>query len=255
MRHGSCGLVGISVDLPTSSSSQTVRSLDATASSLATLFERHHVQATWGVDNLSTSRDLSQRLANQGELALLADPSWVGPDVSRRTLCRHLDEKMNQAVAAGVELSTILLRDTTLVTDTDVWIKHGFQAVREAPNSGSTTSWLPRVLRPVRAVPPEQVRYGLWRVASPITMPGDSLGRVRQHLDAAVAQRQPLQMTISAEHLTGKKELSQVEAVLRQIDRLRAQRRVQVVTLANLASLLTCPRTHQPAQSILRKAA
>lgn len=258
MSQGYSGTLAVSVDLPSVSSSSGVRSLEATVSSLASLLQRHRVRATWGVDNIAGVRDLVKKLGGNQEIALLADGTWVGPDVSRRTLCRELDQKVNQAVAAQVEIATVLLRGTTLGEDTDVWVKHGIRAVREtAPAGGTVAGWLPLSVRQAPVTAPQQVRYGLWKVTAAVTVPRDGFGRVRRHLNAALAQGQSVQVALAADELarSGNRGLTQLQAVLRYVDRLRSQRRLDVTTLGELAGQLTCSRTHRPAQSILRRAA
>jgi hypothetical protein len=137
----------------------------------------------------------------------------------------------------------------------DLVVKNGITAVRgpSSPANGSDNQ------------SPQSLNSGLWLMPSSLVLPGERRwwpggGRVhkaKRRLDQAVVRREPVHLLINGLALAerGRFALSGIEQTVRRASRLRAQGRLDIATLAEVAERLSNSRPVAPSRSILRPAA
>src|SRR5687767_8705122 len=112
------GVCAISVNLDNGIRPETLpdrKAWEATSERIFEIFARHRVRATFASSNPAASRHIARILAAPvgGEVALLGDSSWVTPDRGR--FAAELSRQVSRARAAGYAITTLALRDASLV--------------------------------------------------------------------------------------------------------------------------------------------
>ncbi len=238
------------------------RSLERVTGELADLLAKYHVTATWALADPAVSA-ATERLtpgAGKHEIAILGDRSWVGREAGRSRFARELARRVSRGRAAGFEISSLLLRDAELDDHLDLVLKQGLTAVASGTASADRSWFASRT-----AAPPLSLRFGLWSIPTQGTLPSNrtalwlsnGLRRVRQSIDAAVAQRGVCHLSINALAVAAKgpSALRSIDRVLKHAEKRRLHSGLYVGTLAATAERLTGGRQSVPARSILRPAA
>jgi hypothetical protein len=192
------------------------------------------------------------------EIAILGDRSWVGREAGRSRFARELARRATRGRAAGLEISTLLLRDAELDDHLDLVVKQGVSAIAGQPPV-RRQSWL---ARPQTAV--MQLRFGLYRFATQAAVPDKSswfsLGagrRARRAIDAAIAHHDVCHLhfdslAIAAE---GRPAIRRIQRLLGHVQRRSEQGGLWLGTLAATVNRLSGGQQSTPARSILRPAA
>jgi len=257
------GVVVLSIDLeidPTRRLVEQQQYLEQGAADLIRLLEKYQMPATWGVADPAlsalTDRLLSARTPQ--EIAILGDGTWVGHEAGRSRFSRELVRRVTRARAAGLNVSTLLLRGTELDDHFDTAVKHGLTAVRGADDP-SEAGWFLRAT----LAPPEQLRFGLWEVPVAAVLPAargwfglaSGARAAKSGIDRAGSTPAVFHLKIDGLLLAVESAARQLEQVLRHLDRRRQSGLIAVATLADIAANLSGRRQAMPARSILRPAA
>lgn len=261
----SAALFTVSIDLesdPLRPSTKQVHSLAAAADRLAKLLNRYRIAATWGVADPAMSAASDALLAaNAGhELAILGDPTWVGPEAGRSRFGKELARRVSHARAAGIDIATLMLRGTELSDHLDLLVKHQIAVVRGSYRR-QTTGWLSRPVLQAPAV----VRYGIWDVPASLRLPtegrwtlaGSAARNGRRMIDQAIAAQKVFHLEVDAQSLADSGPLveRQLEHILAHAAQRSTQGALAVGTLSDTAAQLTGDRSNAPARSILHPAA
>src|SRR6185437_7807862 len=90
---------------------------------------------------------------------------------------------------------------------------------------------------------PQKLRWGLWRMPQAISLASEGAWRVRHAIDRAVATADMVHLEIDLSSITeGRRQVEDVESVVRQIASYARQGRLQTQTLAAAAAALSQPR-------------
>jgi hypothetical protein len=237
------------------------RSLEVVTRELVELLADHHAGATWGVADpaVSAATDRLMSAETPHEIAILGDRAWVGRQAGRSRFARELARRVTGARAAGLEISTLLLRDVELDDHLDLLIKQGITAVASQQASPGKSWFAGRSNTPLSSL-----RFGLWNFRTAAVLPGQqrwfplrSARGAMRSVDAAVANCEVCHLAINALAVAtqGRSAIRAIERVLRQAEK-RCQQGVLVIdTLAATADELSGGRQSTPARSILRPAA
>lgn len=250
------GIFTLSIDLdldPSRPAQGQLRPLEEITDRLIRLLAKYDVPATWGLADpaVSAARDTLAGAKPGHEIAILGDPSWVGHEAGRSRFARELTRRTTRARAAGLAVSTLLLRAANLTDHLDIAVKHGITAVR---NSAV-----------VRSRAPQQLRYGLWHIPASEQLPGASRWRIGGGGGWSIGRQirlagQPysvVHVAVDALRMAerGAGALHVLESVVRQAAAQRVRGSLAIETLAVTARRLTGARVSLPSRSILRRAA
>jgi hypothetical protein len=235
--------------------------LEVVTGKLLALLSKYQLPATWGVADpaMSAATDRIMGAATGHEVAVLGDQSWVGRTAGRNRFGNELQRRVTHGRAAGLEISSLILRDAQLDDHTDLVVKSGITSILEP--DARPRRWL-STSRAIQS--PQQIHFGLWKLSVSCKLPGDNRwlpsggGTVGANrvIKIAVAQKLPVQLLLNcldlAMHRTA---LSGLEGIFRQIALRREQAVLQVSTQTALAVEITGRRSYAPSHSILRPAA
>ena len=231
------------------------RSLDLVTPTLLNLFERYDIAATWALADPAVSAATEGIMSGQPdhEIAVLGDPTWVGPTAGRQRFSRELARRYQSARAAGVSVSTLALRNIDRMCHFDLLVKHGVSIVRGSQLNGLTHSLHSG---------PVPMRFGVWNLAPNCVLPATrwtwradhGLSTAQRAIRSAIRSHNTVHLMIDAAGLgeTGRRGFRMVERLLRHIADRRDRRQLESATLAAMARMLTPCRTEQPTRSILR---
>lgn len=254
MENESRGRLVLSIDLELlarAGSYEHERQLDAITGRLLELLHAYHLPATFAVaDPLhSAATELITASPLAHELAVLGDASWIGRGAGRERFGRELDRRFHSARAAGLPVSSLVLRQVELAENFDLLSRHPITAIRSG--TPSTTFAQPHLLR-----------HGVWHMPTTMTLPLKTrwyqspariAGRV---LEQAARTASVAHLAIDAGRLveTQPCKIGEIERVLSHAASLREQGKLDVVTLAGLTRLLDRPTEALAMRSILRAA-
>jgi hypothetical protein len=230
------------------------RRLASTTDLLIEALRDHDLAATWAVADPAVSAATEVVLAADAshDVAVLGDHTWVGPSSGRTRFARELSRRVLAAQAAGIGISTLVLRDVMLIDDLDLLVKHGITAVRDA---GTASSNLPCGAEPIR--------YSVWRMGATHRLGDVAAGRlgacgaIGRAVSRAAARAEACHLVLDAAQLAqaGTGAARRVNRVLRRIAQLRDREALSVRTMAQTARALAPARVESPARSILHPAA
>lgn len=226
------------------------RQLDLMTRRLLELLHAYQLPATFAVADplhsaateLVTSSDLGH------ELAVLGDASWIGRGAGRERFGRELDRRFHSAQAAGLTVTSLVLRNVELAENLDLLQPHPITAVRSAAASAMAQ--------------PQLLRSGVWQMPVTYALPAKARwfyrpARVaRRWLDRAARSGSIMHLSIDAGRLveTQPCRLRDVESVLSHAARLCESGKLEVQTLAGLSRQLARPADTVALHSILRAA-
>jgi hypothetical protein len=264
--HASTGTLVISVDLEAVELEKRPAGEEATLAtidSLLAILRDARMAATWGSSRPATCAAVQDVLAEAvgHEVALRTIPQRPGDVAIRRT--RELAQQVQLAERNGHPITTLLVDEVPHAEMLANLCRLGITAVSVASTSygSGTTDWLRRMTRLFAGSneePPQSrlLRFGLWEVAAAIDLLARPAAACRA-LEMAAACGDVLHVNLQAPRLHQGRAggLRRVEALAHAAFELRNERRLEIATIAGLASRLRAQRTCTPAQSILRRAA
>ncbi|MEO8497274.1 MAG: hypothetical protein ABI614_19565 [Planctomycetota bacterium] len=238
------GVFGLSVDVREGSAS----SLQSELHQLLKALQRVQIPATFSTP--TPGRDgLAERLRAESlrhELAILADSTWIGPDVGRTQFARELASRVEVAQAHRASFRTIAVTDTELTTNLDLLVKHRISVVRSPLNTGFQ---------------PQSLRYGVWQAPVSFTLPskgrwqlGGTEWAINRALSRASRSQGLVHLVVGLETLTDQAEVASLERILTVVQRRRSKGQIAVVTMQGLVERLAPERQAVSARSVLRVA-
>ena len=257
-----CGSLVISIDLELAPRQRMrlddQRRLASTTDVLIEALRNCGIAATWAVADPAVSAATDAILAaaqdrNAGhDVAVLGDPTWIGPQAGRTRFARELSRRVLRAQVAGIKVSTLVVREVALSDHLDLLVRYGITAVRDAHTA-----------RCVATCGAEPVRYGVWRMRATHGLGDVAAGRLgatgalRRAIVRSATRSEACHLAIDAAQLAlaGTGAQRRFERVLRSIAQLRDREELSVRTMAQTARLLVPVRARRPAHSILRPAA
>ena len=230
------------------------RRLASTTDMLIEALRDGRLAATWAVADPAVSAATAViRAADAAhDVAVLGDHTWIGPQAGRTRFARELSRRVLTAQVAGIDVSTLVVRDVALCDHLDLLVKYGITAVRDT-----------RTMRSVATCGAEPVRYGVWRMRATHCV-GDvvagrlgATGAIRRAVSRASARSEACHLAIDAAQLAhaGTGAGRRLQRVLRGIAQLRDGEELSVRTMAQTARTLVPARVESPARSILHPAA
>jgi hypothetical protein len=231
------------------------RGLAELTARMAALLDLHRLPATWAVGDPAHSAATSTVLVSNvsHEMAVLGDPTWLGPTAGRTRFARELARRVTQARRANIEVTTLVPRVASVEQDIDLVVKLGFRAVAGIGEPMGRRFQFP----PTRAL-----HYGLWEMPVSAKLPvasswlisgGRSLLRQlrRAARDASMFQ---LVIDVPAIEAFDPKAEKMVAWLMRHVAQLRDRGMLRVETLGAVAARLSDVPEQAPQQSILRRA-
>jgi hypothetical protein len=235
--------------------------LEAVISKLLALFTEYRIPTTWAVADPAISAATDRIIAEAGrhEIAVLGDRTWVGHSAGRNRFGNELQRRVTHGRSAGLEISSLVLRDAELDDHSDLVVKLGIKSIATSPV---------KIKRRIRLTPvlrlPQQIRFGLWTLPASYKLPGGSrwlLGGggsigVRRSIDTAISKNLPALLLLNCLDLAARPSgCSVLETLCKHIAKRRDQSMMQVVTQSVMADRITGDRQSAPSHSILRPAA
>ncbi len=248
-------VLSIVVDLGPRSSGGGAReaSMLATVDRLLQLCHDFDFPATWAMDELA-GHDLVQRIVQNGaghEVAIRADDAWAGAGTGRGAFSHGLSRRVQQAEAAGLEITSICAEGPVCREHLDLLIKYGVDFVAlsagDVPVQGNLRT----------------LRYGLWEIGPSIRLPeadtrwrpfGGPGRRTRATIDQAVSGQTLCMAIVRAAEMTESGHFLNFEKLLRHAHRRNRQGVLSLRTLGAISEQFRGHATPRPASSILRAA-
>ncbi|HEY5311178.1 MAG TPA: hypothetical protein VIK18_01620 [Pirellulales bacterium] len=237
-----------------------LQQLDAAAGRLLDMFRRRQLRATWALGHLAAS-SLARRLVDAGhEVGILGEAAWMGPEVARKRCAAELASHTAALIAAGAQVTSLLIHHGPAALPLDLLAKHDIRAVRPAPLiSPPTSGWQQRLIGLAqsqrREVPARALRHGVWELASGPSLPSPTLRKTWRSL--ARTSGGPLSLTIDLPRLaTGAEQgWAAIESIVARAGELRDAEQLHVQTMAQWLAATNPSSQRQPARSILGRAA
>jgi hypothetical protein len=229
------------------------------------LLVEQRLAATWA-SRAAIDWDCAQAIAAQPrqELALSIGRGDYS-DLGRQFDGEQVRRQVLRASAGGLSIATLFVVDPALTPDDALLSKCGMAAVcpigaqGRASRAGGLSRagrWmLPRISHSFDS--PQQLRWGLWRMPTPVRLVQEGARQIRRAIDhvAATAGILHIHVDLPALASAGRRPAGQVDAVLRQLADLQDRGQLRTQTMAQTALSLSRPRRIAPACSILRKKA
>ena len=247
--------VSLSIDLELAIGRQTSQGqqrLETVTAGLVELLDGQGISATWGVSNpaLSAARDIILAAKSRQEVAVLGERFWLGDGTTPSRLAQEFERRFEGARRAGLEVSTLVLRQTAEHLDLNLLLGHGITAVRGPAVAASADAAIPRA---------SAMRYGLWQVQSPILIPlsgswwQSEPWAFRQRLKEAALREMPLNLVLDAGKMAEHNDLGlpAVAAAMRKLGQMQDNQRLRFETLGELARHHLSRRASQPSRSVL----
>lgn len=234
---------------------QRHRGLARLTNELAQLFETHRLPVTWAVGDPAHSAATSTVLLSDvpHEMAILGDPSWLGPTAGRTRFARELARRVNQSRRANIQLTTLVPRVASIQEDIDLVVKHGFHAVAGIGQPEGRRQQFP-VAR--------ALHYGVWELPAAAKLPEKAswwlsgrrflLRRIRRAARDAAMFHLVIDGPAVEEHGPGAEKT--IAWLVRHVAELRDRGQLSVETLGATAIRLSNVPARAPQQSILRRA-
>lgn len=256
-----CGVAVISIDVSGLQGGTTRRAAYPLATDALQRLNDRQMVATLAFDEVEVSslEQLGPYLEGH-ELAILARAGWYSVGNRRSQFSDELSRHILNAQAVGRSPTTLALPAGHLAEHLDLLVKHGISAVRTTRNSAARGfwSWWPGKQDKVAASSqPHSLRWGLWEFDGSLELSRQGLRRVSRTISAAAAASAPVHIVIDLVQLAsqGAAGWKQFERMLDQVDELRREQTIELLTVAAFVASLTRTRHSPPARSILRPAA
>jgi hypothetical protein len=231
------------------------RRMDDATQWLLELFDRERLSATWAVGSPAEAAAAISiiRSPQEHELAVLGDPSWIGPPIGRPQFGRELARRVSQARAVGLDVKSLVAR-APVGEHLDLLVKHGIVAVA-VMNENSRVRFQHSV--------PRALHYGLWELPVGGSLPLEESWRpgktwsLLRWLHAAAIDAATCILAIDVPGLADRLTKSQksLARIARRIAELRDRGLVRVETQSAAAARLSNVPAAKPQRSILRLAA
>lgn len=256
-----CGVLVLSVDIDSAVSASTSFAYHAEIASLvehlAEQFRGHQVCATW----FSTAPGAGPggtKIPGDGSIGELGWMAVHLSDNDRAELPRHLARGLAAHAARGLHVPCLAVPEAAL-DQGELLLRHSIAAVRQLPGPRDRGPWR-RLLRGVsRSEPaPRGLRYGLWHLPETRRIGHPRQVRAAQRIVLCCAAQPRLAhvvLDVPSLARAGRDGRAAIDEWIRLAMVQRAAGRLTVGSMAQAAALLTCPRSVQPARSILRCAA
>jgi hypothetical protein len=255
--HTANVLITIELDpVAGSHSTQQRRGLADVTMRLIEGFDTHRLPATWAVNDPahSAATSLLIRSAIPHELAILGDPTWLGPTAGRTRFARELARRVTQARAAGINLCSLVPRVDSVEQHIDLVVKQQIAAIAAA--GPDIHGILPRST-------PRAMHYGVWEIPVTDRLPRRSLWifeggwSVRRKISRAARDAATFHLSIDAPALSeqGRRAEKSVSWLAGRIAKLRDRGLIKIETLGRAAARLSALPAATPQRSILHRAA
>ncbi len=262
------GIISISIDATQISDDPAVVSIPSAAGPLEELidcFTARSIPATWAFSDPSRAAIACRQLtdfASVQEIALLLDRRNSEMEISRSEIARCIAQPIQDAAAAGLSVSSLVARGKSVEQHVDLLAKHGItmicahNSIVRSPRSQHRAHQFAGTL--------QLLRYGLWHIPMTHSISGGNwLECLRQStaLRRAITRLSKGQGGLfhiridaaSTSHGKPARTLRMVIRLVKQVDRLRAAGRIEVLNLRGIAQRLA-PKRCVAAKSILRAA-
>jgi hypothetical protein len=251
------GRVVFSVELELAIGRSTVarqQQMDHLTGKLLSLFEEHRLPATWAVadpaHSAATGGIAASRLAH--EVAVLGEPSWLGPGAGRLRIERELSRRVGGAREMGISVSTLVLREVAAPLDLSLLLEQQISAVSYPAGRSAQASAIPA-----------ELRFGVWQAPAAWRLPlapcwWQPLGwQVAGRLRQASRTEHLLHVAVDGDALVdqGDQGLAQIASVASYAVRCRTAGMLTIGTMAEFAAENLAQRFPQPAKSLLAPAA
>ncbi len=247
--------VTLSIDLEMAigwQTSQGQQRLEAVTAGLIELLDSQCIPATWGVSNpaLSAARDVILTARSPHEVAVLGERFWLGDGTTPSRLAQEFERRFAGARRAGLEVSTLLLRQTAEHLDLNLLLGNGITAVRGPAVAASAKPADSRQ---------ETRRFSTWQVPSPTLIPRSGSWwqadpwAFQQRLKRAVQWASPLHLVLDAGKLAELSDLGLPAAArfMRDLGQMQSEKQFRFVTLGEFAREYLNRRASQPSRSVL----
>ncbi|HZL88942.1 MAG TPA: hypothetical protein VFB96_11255 [Pirellulaceae bacterium] len=251
------GIVVLSIELELAidrPSADRQQRLDHLTGELLDLLQQHRLPATWAVADPARSAASPSLLAGdvRHEIAVLGERSWIGRGAGRMRIERELSRRFGAARQAGMQVSTLVLRNVSQPVDLDLLLAYdiaavSFPACHHAPTGPSAGTH----------------RFGVWHAPLAWRLPlapcwwQPAAWKVARRLREVAGNRGLLHVAIDGDALVECEDdgLAQARTIVGQVARMRDEGRILVRTLQDLAFENLALRSAQPAKSLLAPAA
>lgn len=218
--------------------------------------DTHSLPITWAVSDPAHSAATRWilRCRMKQELAILGDPSWLGPAAGRTRFARELARRVTQARDAGIAATTLVPRVASVERHIDLVVKSRITAVAGVVDTAEAGR---------RATSPRAIHYGVWElpVSSQLPakrrwlLPGE--WHAWRQIRRAAKDAATFHLSLDAPHLmeAGSQTLAAACRLLGRVAELRDRGVVRVETLHAAATRLADVPQVAPQRSILRRAA
>lgn len=250
------GLLLVSIDCQPDRSARGDTQLAQAARSLADLFGRYRISATWALADPASSPLANQilRLPASQRIALLAEPHWAGEQAGRTRFARELTRRVEAAAASTIPLGTMALRGFELREHLDLLVRHRLAVIR---TSGARKSHARSPLETYCE------RFGIWQSEATVRFPDARrwLGIFpcgpKQAVASGMARRTWTHLLLDVPVLarSSRTVWGQLERCLAFAERQMDAGRLTCVTLERLAQHCRADRGPHPGSAISHRAA
>lgn len=253
-QQAAAGVVSLSIDLELALGRQTSQGqerLERISRSLVELLDQHAISATWGVSNpaLSAATEVIRSARCRQELAVLGERFWLCDGTTPSRQAHELGRRFEGARRAGIEVSTLALREGAEHLDLNLLLDHRITAVR-GPAVRATSEELHHRMG--------AMRYGVWQVPAPITFPlGGAWWQAEPYALRRLLQEATrggnLHLVLDAGTMAESADLglSAVAATLQRLGKMLGRGILRSATLRDLAEQDLLRRASRPSRSVL----
>lgn len=218
--------------------------------------DAHSLPVTWAVSDPAHSAATRWilRCSTEQELAILGDPSWLGPAAGRTRFARELTRRVSQARDAGIPVTSLVPRVASIERHVDLVVKSRITAVAGVPETADDSG---------RALSPRAIHYGVWELPISSQLPAKrrwfmpAEWHAWRHIRRAATDAATFHLAVDAPHLIelGPQTVTAVSTLLNRVAELRDRGMIRVETLGAAAARLADVPAIAPQRSILRRAA
>jgi hypothetical protein len=220
---------------------------------LIELFSSCQLATTWAVSDpaFSAATSLVMRSTVSHEMAILGDPSWLGPTAGRTRFARELERRVVKSRSMGIAVTSLVPRAKGIQRHIDLIVKHGIIAVAGDVDPS----------RPAHPVLPNALHYGVWELPASLTVPQQATGifdtwRLKRRISRAAHEAATFHLTIDAPALVeeGSRAEARLVRVARHLSELQKRGLARIETLGATARRLADVPAASPQRSILHAA-
>lgn len=247
------GVCVLSIPLFTGDSAPGLRASEPLAADLSAQLAAADLPATWTytITQLARMPDALSDLLAPGELALLAPRAWAGSHANRGQFATGLASSLSEAEKLRLRPTTLVFEQRPTTLHDDLLVKNGISAVCFPPRTLAPSARQARQALPsggcLRAL-----RWGLWELDGALDLAEAGWRRAVKAIDRAAREAGEAAITIDLGKGSG--GLKPIGRLLSHLAGLRAEQRLTIRTIADLAASRAASR-QAAARSILRTAA